>query len=243
MSFLELVKASLAYRADEPPPERRAPLADFRNALGDFGIIAEYKRASPSGVVRLDLKPWEYFERLSKYASAFSVLTEPFWFLGDWRFVAVAKRYAPVLAKDFVLYKRQIDVAYGWGADAVLIIFEFTGAEKAAELAEYAKARGLTPIVEAGTAEAAREAADLINDAIIGINSRDLSRLEVSLERAFEAARAVRGRADFIIESGINRVEHVLRARAEGARGVLIGTALMKNPDLAEEMYKALKTQ
>ncbi|MEZ0247823.1 MAG: indole-3-glycerol-phosphate synthase, partial [Thermoproteus sp.] len=184
MNFLEEVKRSLQYRR-EKAPLRDAPIEDFRKALGEFGIIAEYKRASPSGIIRTDIRPWQYFEELAPYVNAFSVLTEPFWFLGDFRFVPIAKRYRPVLAKDFILYREQIDVAYGYGADAVLIIYEFV--DDVAELAEYAKKLGLTPLVEVESLDAALKAVEL-GDYLLGINSRDLKALELSFDRALEIA-------------------------------------------------------
>jgi indole-3-glycerol phosphate synthase len=147
VDFLAAVKRSVELRlATEPqPPARTAPLIDFVKALGDFGIIAEYKRASPRGVVRLDLPPWAYFAELQNSAAAYSVLTEPFWFLGDYRFIPMAKAFKPVLMKDFVIDKRQVEAAYGYGADAVLIIYKLVGRERAMELAEYAQRLGLTP--------------------------------------------------------------------------------------------------
>ncbi|MEL9990758.1 MAG: indole-3-glycerol-phosphate synthase [Thermoproteus sp.] len=237
MNFLEEVKRSLQYRREKAPP-RDVPIEDFRRALGEFGIIAEYKRASPSGVIRTDLRPWQYFEELAPHVSAFSVLTEPFWFLGDYRFVPIAKRYKPVLAKDFILYKEQIDVAYGYGADSVLIISEFV--DDVIELAEYAKRLNLTPLIEVGSLDAALKVIEL-GDYLLGINARDLKTLEVSFNKALEIAKAVANRAEFIIESGINKPEQVLAACNVGARGVLIGTALMRQPSLAAEIRAALK--
>lgn len=238
MSFLKEIEAALRYRIEKAPP-REVPLVDFRDALGDFGIIAEYKRSSPSGLIRVDLPPWRYFEELSQYVEAFSVLTEPFWFLGDPRFIPLAKRYRPVLAKDFVLYKEQIDALFGYGADAVLIIREFAGGGTL-ELAEYAERMGLTPLIEVGDLEGAVEVAES-GDYLIGVNSRDLNTLEVSFEKALRIADAVAGKAEFIIESGVNKPEQVVAACRKGARGVLIGTALMRGPSLARDFKEAVK--
>ncbi len=238
MSFLKRVEESLRYRVEKAPP-RETPLIDFRNALGDFGIIAEYKRSSPSGLIRLDIPPWRYFEDLSQYVEAFSVLTEPFWFLGDLRFIPLAKKYKPVLAKDFVLYKEQIDVFFGYGADAVLIIYEFAG-QKTLELAEYARKMGLMPLIEVGDLKSAVEIVES-GDYLVGINSRDLRTLEVSFEKALRIAEAIAGKADFIIESGVSRPEQIIAACRRGARGVLVGTALMRDPSLAREFREAAK--
>lgn len=241
MDFLSAVKRTVELRAaaEPPPPPRAVPLVDFARALGEFGVIAEYKRSSPRGLIRLDLPPWTYFAELSAHVSAFSVLTEPFWFLGDYRFIGIAKAFKPALMKDFVISKRQIDIAFGYGADAVLIIYKLVGREAAMELAEYAERLGLTPVVEVDNARDAREVATWGGKIIIGINARDLSTLEVNLQRAFEVARALRGDVDYIIESGISRQEEVERACELHAKGVLVGTALMKNPPLARELKAA----
>ena len=241
MAFLAAVKRAVELRlaTEPPPPPRTAPLVDFAKGLGEFGIIAEYKRASPRGVVRLDLPPWAYFAEVYPHVSAFSVLTEPFWFLGDYRFLPLAKAFKPVLMKDFIIDKRQIDAAYGYGADAVLIIYKLVGREKAMELAEYAQRLGLTPVVEVDNVQDAKEVATWGGRVVLGINARDLRTLEVSLSRAFEVAKALRGDVDYIIESGISKPEEVERACEVYARGVLVGTALMKNPQLAKELAHA----
>ena len=238
VDFLAAVKRSVELRlaTEPPPPPRTAPLVDFVKALGDFGIIAEYKRSSPRGVVRLDLPPWAYFAELQNSAAAYSVLTEPFWFLGDYRFIPMAKAFKPVLMKDFVIDKRQVDMAYGYGADAVLIIYRLVEREKAMELAEHAERLGLTPIVEVDNVQDAKEVATWGGKVVIGINARDLRTLEVSLQKAFEIAKALRGDVEFIVESGISRPEEAEKACLLYARGILVGTALMKNPQLAKEL-------
>jgi len=238
VDFLTEVKRTVELRlaTEPPPPARSLPLVDFIKSLGEFGIIAEYKRASPRGVIRLDLPPWAYFAQVYQYASAFSVLTEPFWFLGDYRFIPIAKAFKPVLMKDFVIDKRQIEAAYGYGADAVLIIYRLVERERAMELAEYAQRLGLTPVVEIDNVQDAKEVATWGGRLVIGINSRDLKTLETNVQRAFEVAKALRGDVEFIIESGLSRPEEVERACSLYARGVLIGTALMKNPVLVKEL-------
>jgi len=241
---LDLLLKTVEFRLQiEPdPPQRRTPIVDFVKSLSEFGIIAEYKRASPKGVVRTDIDPLTYFSTLAPHVEAFSVLTEPFWFLGDYRFVTLAKVLKPVLFKDFVIHERQIDLAYGYGADAVLIIYDVVGRERAMELSEYAFKRGLTPIVEVGNAVAAKDVATWIGKGLLGINARNLRTLEVNFHKAIEIAKSLRGDVDFVIESGISSAEHAIRACEVDAKGVLIGTALMKRPELAVEIKRGVRT-
>ncbi len=236
MDFLTAVRDAVRFRlsTEPPPPPRPTPLVDFVKSLGEFGIIAEYKRASPRGLIRLDMPPWVYFTQLSPHVAAFSVLTEPFWFLGDYRFIPIAKSIKPVLMKDFVVDKRQIDMAFGYGADAVLIIYKLVERDKAMELAEYAKRLGITPLVEVDNVQDAKDAATW-GKILLGINARDLKTLDTNLSRAFEVAKALRGDVEFIIESGVSKPEEVEKACLLYARGVLVGTSLMKNPTAARE--------
>ncbi len=72
---------------------------------------------------------------------------------------------------------------------------------------------------------------------MLGINSRDLNDLSISLGRALSIIRVVRGRANIIIaESGIKGVEDALKLANEGANAVLVGTALMRNMNLSREL-------
>ncbi len=118
MDFLTIIGELTRRRVEALKSSVRAPsmlkAIERRNSEGYLALIAEYKRASPSGVVRLDLDPWAYFDTVGKYATGFSVLVEPFYFLGSPVFVKIALNYGkPVLYKDFVISKEQIDEARG----------------------------------------------------------------------------------------------------------------------------------
>jgi indole-3-glycerol phosphate synthase len=72
---------------------------------------------------------------------------------------------------------------------------------------------------------------------MLGINSRDLGNLSISLDRTISILRLVRGKADLIIaESGIRNAEDAIRLAKEGSNAILVGTALMRNPNLSEEL-------
>ena len=247
--FLQQVREVLPARvsaevAAMPEPRRRLPLMDFKRAIDGEGValIAEYKRASPSGHLRLDLDPWNYAKAVSQYAAAFSVLTEPLWFLGDYRYIAAVKMVGnrPVMMKDFVAYREQILMGWAAGADAVLLIYRLVG-DNVAELAEYAEKRlGMSVVVEVWNEKEVDAVLDVYPNAIIGVNARDLATLNVSFQRALEVVRYAAKRASLVIaESGISTASQVIAAARAGAKAVLVGTALMRDPRLAAKLAEA----
>ena len=208
-----------------------------RNSEGYLALIAEYKRASPSGVIRLDLDPWTYFNTISQYATGFSVLVEPFYFLGSPIFVKIALTYGkPVLYKDFVISREQVREARELGVSSVLLIKKLLG-NALWELTDYAISLGLEPLIEVDNERDAVEVVDANPNVMLGVNSRDLGDLSVSLDRAISIIRAVRGKASIIIaESGVKGIDDASRLAREGANAVLVGTALMRNMELAREL-------
>ncbi len=249
MSFLDRARATSILRSmyEPDPPPREFPVADLKSVLQGTctAIIGEYKRASPRGIIRTDIAPWDYFEAIAGHVDAFSVLTEPLWFLGDYRYVGIAKRFGrPVLFKDFVTSHRQVWQAFGYGADAVLLIYDLLGGEALADLADHVSRLGMTPLVEVSAPHQVAEVVELGIDAVIGANTRDLHTLEVSWTRGREIAReAVRRGLLTVLESGVKGSEDVADAASLGVHGVLVGTALMLRPQLAEELRRAACVQ
>ena len=238
MDFLSIIgeltrKRVEVFRADVRAPSMVKAI-ERRNSEGYLALIAEYKRASPSGVIRLDLDPWTYFSHVSQYATGFSVLVEPLYFLGSPIFVKVALTYGkPVLYKDFVISREQVREAGELGVSSILLIKRLLG-DSLWELVDYAMSLGLEPLIEVDNEADAMEIVNADPNVMLGINSRDLSSLSVSLDRAISIIRAVRGKASIIIaESGVKGVDDASRLAREGANAVLVGTALMRNMELA----------
>ncbi|KUO90779.1 MAG: indole-3-glycerol-phosphate synthase [Thermocladium sp.] len=220
----------------EPGDMRRAIEED--NEDGRLGLIAEYKRMSPSGVINLSIDPWTYFSSLRDSVTGFSVLAEPIYFGGNYIFVkAAAATGRPVLFKDFVVDKHQIDVARSLGASAVLIIYRALGREERSSLINYAHGRGLQVLLEVDNASDAAAALDEFPGELLGVNSRNLDNLSLSLESVVEVIRGIRGRADLIIaESGVSSRLDAEKLAGAGANAVLVGTAIMRDPRLAREL-------
>jgi phosphoribosylanthranilate isomerase len=211
------------------------PVADALAAPG-LHLIAEVKRRSPSAgaIVEAD----DAVARARAYAAggatAVSVLCEPHWFGGsvdDLRAVRAAVP-VPVLAKEFVVDPRQLDLLRAAGADLVLLLAVLHPAKRLARLVAQARDLGMEPLVEAHDA---REIGAAVGSGarLIGINNRDLRTLEVDPERAVRFRELVPADRLLVAESGVRDTATVARWRATGFDAALVGEALMRSPDPA----------
>ncbi len=198
-------------------------------------IIAEIKHASPSNGF-LNARPVHELAREmeSSGAAAISVLTEPKFFQGRLENITLAKNACniPIMCKDFITSKAQIDEAGSFGADAVLLITELLG-DKTAEFVEHAHAIGLETIAEAHTEEAMEFALSSRTD-FIGINNRNLDTLEIDLGTTRRLSPKAKGRP-VVSESGIRSPEDVRLLKGH-ADAFLVGTHLMKSKDIGEAL-------
>jgi len=197
-------------------------------------IIAEMKKASPSaGVLRPDYEP----ARLARSyraggAVGISVLTEPHWFGGSEEHLRRARSAVdlPILRKDFLCDPYQIVETAAWGADVVLLIVAALDRERLHELFATALAYGLEVLVEVHN-PAELEVALALEQAIIGVNNRNLRTLETNLDVARALARAIPADRIAIAESGIKSRADIESLAALGYRGFLIGETLLRAPD------------
>lgn len=194
------------------------------NAGGDVPIIAEIKPTSPTTEGHRDDDPVELAQAmLEGGATALSVLTEPDHFgasVGTLTRVRNAVE-VPVLRKDFVLEEPQLDAVE---ADAVLLIARFL--EDLPSMVAAARHRGFEPLVEVHS-QAELQSALAADAGLIGINNRDLARLEVDLGTFERLAPEVPSELTLIAESGIQAPADVRRMRRAGADALLVGSALM----------------
>ncbi|MFC7215537.1 indole-3-glycerol phosphate synthase [Saliphagus sp. GCM10025334] len=193
-------------------------------ADGRVPIIAEVKPTSPtSDGVRDDDPATLAQEMVEGGAAAISVLTEPTHFGGSadaLRDVRAAVD-VPVLRKDFVLEEAHLDHVE---ADLVLLIARFV--DDLAGLLAAARDRGFQVLVEVHD-RAELEAALEAGADIVGVNNRDLARLEVDLETFESVAPHVPDDVTLIAESGISTPADVRRMREAGADALLVGSAIM----------------
>ena len=246
------VEKRLAERRARIPFERLAglptpprPPVSFREAvlLPGISIIAEIKRASPSrGMLRPDL---DVARTVQAYAAGgargISVLTEQDHFRGDPEDLrlAASRSSIPVLRKDFIREEYQLQEARVWGASAVLLIAALLEPSRAAELTESARRLGLDVLLEVHDG-AELEWAARLPGVVLGINNRNLSTFEVSLETTLELMPMVPPHLPVVSESGVSRRDQIVRLEEAGVAGVLVGEYLTRSADPGEAIAELL---
>lgn len=210
-----------------------APHRDFAAALTRPGlsVIAEFKRRSPS-VGPLADAATGVATRVRSYeacgAAALSVLTDRRYFGGSLDDLAAAREAAglPVLCKDFLIDRRQLDAAVAAGCDAVLLIVRILDDATLATLLEHARDAGVEALVETHDAEEIARAVDA-GAQIVGVNNRDLDTLEVDLGRCLRLRGRVPTGCVAVAESGVRRREDLIAVAEAGYDAALVGSSLM----------------
>ena len=229
--------------------------AALREAPGQLrtNVIAEIKRKSPSaGVLREDFDPIDIARRYQDAgAKAISCLTDGPGFGGrleDLKMVRDATTL-PVLRKEFIVDPYQIIEARTWGADAVLLIAECLDDDMLKRCRDKARELDLSVLIELHAEENLERILrinDFANDheLLLGINNRDLARMETDLGRTAEllsdpAAQHLDPKG-VVSESGIRTPEDLERLRLLGVRIVLVGEHLMRCDDPGDALKKLL---
>ncbi|MDZ5606245.1 indole-3-glycerol phosphate synthase TrpC [Bacillus pseudomycoides] len=226
------------------PVKKKRKSHSLIEALQNFTVIAEVKRASPSkGDINLHVdvtKQVKMYEECG--AGAVSVLTDEQFFKGSIHDLETARRHSniPLLCKDFMIDTIQIDRAYEAGADLILLIVAALSKQKLQELYEYVQEIGLEAIVEVHN-EAELEVALELNPHVIGINNRNLKTFEVDLSTTEKLGKRLNEKNMlWISESGIHTKEDIMRVKQAGAKGILVGEALMTAPSV-QDFFQSLK--
>lgn len=214
----------------------KKPKITFREALMKEGMsyICEVKKASPSKGIITDDFP--YLDIAMEYeaagAAAISCLTEPFYFMGDDRYLAEISEAVdiPVLRKDFVVSDYMIYEAKTLGASAVLLICSVLTEEKLSEYIRLSQNLGMDALVEAHDEAEVKKAVNAGAN-IIGINNRDLRSFRVDMENSVKLRSLVPENIIFVSESGIRSNDDIRKLRHNNVDAILIGEILMRSSD------------
>lgn len=217
------------------------PVRGFANALsakvarGDYALIAEIKKASPSaGLIRADFDAAKLGTAYARGGAAcLSVLTEEDHFQGSDDYLVAARDASglPVLRKDFMLEIYQVAEARVLGADCVLLIMAALDDALARDMEAYAHDIGLDVLVEVHD-EAEFERAMALRSPLIGVNNRNLKTLKIDLATTERLAAMLPKDRVLVAESGLKTPADLARMAKAGAKRFLIGESLMREPDV-----------
>lgn len=207
--------------------------------VGSTGIIAEYKRQSPSkGIINDTATIVEVTNGyLDANVAAQSILTDTSFFGGtmaDLMEARVINQQKPILRKDFIVDGFQIVEAKAIGADVILLIASCLTEKELKNYGQLATDLGLEILYEVHTQEDLDKMNDLDNK-IIGINNRNLNTFEVDLDNSIKLANQIPDSCIKISESGISDPRIIMGLKEYGFHGFLIGENFMKteNPGVA----------
>jgi len=215
------------------------PTGRFINALRaptGLAVIAEIKRRSPSAgeIKALGSATEQADTYIDAGADCLSILTDQKFFGGSLRDLhsvtdafTSEKGGVPCLRKDFMVHPIQVLEASLAGAAAILIIVRALDDDEMRALRAAADLAGLDSLYEIHS-EPELERAVAHDARIIGVNNRDLAVFKTDLAFSEKLIPQFPDDVVAISESGIWNLEDARRARAAGAKAILVGEALMK---------------
>jgi indole-3-glycerol phosphate synthase len=245
MSILQTIvtntKANLIEKKAQLPLEQiKLSLEDLSLPKGKFkdnilnkdeAIIAEIKKASPSaGVIDEDFNPVKKALEYQAFgASALSILTEENFFMGSVDYLKKVKAITslPILRKDFMIDEYQVYESKLIGADCILLIASILSDQQIEDFIYIAKKLDLDYLIEVHD-ENELKRVEHFDDALIGVNNRNLKTFEVDLNNSVRLRNLFKQKNIFIAESGIKTREDMNYLKQNNIKVFLIGESLMR---------------
>jgi indole-3-glycerol phosphate synthase len=231
--------------------EQAPPVRNFLTALQHSqttpAVIAEVKKASPSkGVIRADFDPVAIAQAYQQgNATCLSVLTDEKFFQGSFSNLSQIRAAVdlPLLCKDFIIYPYQMYMARLHGADAVLLIAAVLSDKDLQYFLKIATALQMTALIEVHTLEEFDRVLSLDGVTLVGINNRDLKDFSVDLQTTckllLERQQPLQERGILVVsESGLHTPADLTLVAQAGAKAVLVGESLVKQPDPAQALIQ-----
>lgn len=203
-------------------------------SIGSTGIIAEFKRQSPSkGIINNNASVEEVTKGyIEANVAAQSILTDKKYFGGNIMDVMKARSVndtTPILRKDFIVDGFQIVEAKAIGADVILLIAAVLTKEELKNFGQLAEDLGMEVLYEVHNMQELDKIK--LENKIIGINNRNLKTFEVDLEHSIELASQIPESCIKVSESGISDPRIITGLKEYGFQGFLIGESFMKTED------------
>lgn len=209
-------------------------LRDFISRKDLSGIIAEFKRKSPSkGVINAQASVENVTRGYADAgASGLSVLTDQDFFGGSSEDLSLARKTnsCPILRKDFTIDEYQITEAKAIGADAILLIAAVLDPRESKQFARFAHGLGLEVLLEVHNEAELIANLDVEAD-LIGVNNRDLKTFAVSTDVSKRMSDRIPDGVVKVSESGISDPQTIIELKRFGFEGFLVGENFMKQAD------------
>ncbi|MFC4230520.1 indole-3-glycerol phosphate synthase TrpC [Parasediminibacterium paludis] len=227
-------KANKSIAELEKMPLFSKPVLSLKQFLLDdakTGIIAEYKRQSPSkGIINATATVEDVTAAYAQYgASGISVLTDTNFFGGSLVDLQKATfNQVPLLRKDFMIDEYQFIEAKAHGAAVVLLIAACLTPKEVQHFATFAQNIGLEVLLEIHNEQELAHICDEVD--LVGVNNRNLKDFIVNIDASIELIKSIPTSKVAVAESGINSTDTIVTLRQAGFRGFLIGENFMKQP-------------